>query len=148
MTGYTFTDEVRRALQVARERAVERGGEQVTPAHILLGVTSQPGSVCASVLRDLGADPAALSNRVAAALPGSSRRDIPVPADLPYTRLAKQTIEDAVTEARGLGHDYVGTEHVLLALLTPGSPVAGRLEDAGLTLLEARAALLARVPEG
>lgn len=148
MTGYNFTDEVRRALQAARERAAERGSEQVTPAHLFLGVTSRPGPVCTAMLTDLGADPSTISDRIAATLPRAANRASPAPLDLPYTRSAKQILEAAMSEARELGHGYVGAEHLLLAFLTSRSPLATTLEQAGLTLPQARIALLAHAPGG
>ena len=149
MSGYNFTDEVRKALQLARESALELGHPQVTPAHLLLGVTDRPGNVFKAVLADLGTDPTAIRRLVMVNLAADTGREsAPTGPDLPYTRRAKQVLEAAMTEARELGHGYVGAEHLLLALMVPKATVGDVFQQLGITLDQSRAALLGQVPAG
>jgi ATP-dependent Clp protease ATP-binding subunit ClpA len=101
MTGYSFTDDVRHALERAREEAAALQHAQVVPEHLLLGLTRRPGDMFAAVLKDLRADPHDLSRRMAAAATSPVVSDPPGP-DFPYTMPAKRVLELAMVEAREL----------------------------------------------
>ena len=112
MMGYNFTDRVRRSLQLAREEADRLRHGEVRPEHILLGILDDDNGVGVHALVNLGADLGALRKGIVGRMPpGTSEASGP---DLPYTRRGKQVLEDAMREARDLGHNYVGTEHLLL----------------------------------
>jgi|SRR6185437_4176191 len=112
MTGYNFTDRVRRCLQLAREEADRLRHGEVRPEHILLGILDDDNGVGVHALVHLGADLGALRKGIVGRMPpGNADASGP---DRPYTRRAKQVLEDAMREARDLGHAYVGTEHLLL----------------------------------
>lgn len=142
MNGYNFTDRVRKALMYARNESVRLHHAYVGSEHILLGLLCESDGVAAAVLRACKVDPEALRKRVEAAVrPGDPNQRIG--PDLPYTSRGKHVLETAMAEARALGYPYVGTEHLLLALLrSQDKPLAGVFADSGLTLEAARAAAL------
>ena len=137
MTGYNFTDRVRRALQLAREEAARLHHQYVGPEHILLGLIRDGQGVAARVLTNLKVDLKATKQKIEQTVkPGAARAAGP---DLPYTSRAKRILELAMTEARELDHSYVGTEHLLLGVLREGASAAAEvLTGAGVTLEKAR----------
>ncbi|HEU4629893.1 MAG TPA: Clp protease N-terminal domain-containing protein [Gemmatimonadaceae bacterium] len=139
MQGYDFTERVRRVLSGARKEANRLQHEYVGTEHILLGLAGEGEGVAAAALASLGVDRDDLRRRVEHILArGLAAR--PAPVDLPYTSRAKKVLELAMSEARELGHSYVGTEHLLLGLLREEKGIAAQvLADAGVTLDAARA---------
>jgi len=139
MNGYNFTERLRRTLAYAREEAARLHHEYVGTEHILLGLLLDDESVALSVLENSSIDRAAIRQK----LEDTVRRGKSEHADrdgLPYTSRAKKVLELAMTEARGLNHNYVGTEHVLLGLLREEKGIAAQvLTYLGLTLDAARA---------
>jgi len=146
MPGYNFTNEVRRALQRAREEAAALRHGQVAPEHLLLGLVRHPGTICSAVFKDLDVDPDALFRQMASATISPVVGEAAGP-DLPYTDSAKKVLELAMVEARDLNHDYVGTEHVLLGLLREEpSSAAAVLARAGLYVPNTRDAVKRLAP--
>ena len=146
MPAYNFSDDVRRALQRAREQAAALHHGHVAPEHLLLGLTRGPGDTCGAVLNELHVDPDALFHRMVAATTTPVESEAAGP-DLPYTDSAKKVLELAMIEASDLKYGYVGTEHLLLGLLREGfSPAALVLAGAGLTLQGTRSALTRLAP--
>jgi ATP-dependent Clp protease ATP-binding subunit ClpC len=120
-----FTDRARRALEMAQQEARRLNHEYVGPQHILLGVLKVPIGVGLSALKELGVDPDQVILTVESiALPGA---DIVSKHPLPETPRARKAIEFAVVEAQEMGHDYVGTEHLMLGLLRDQEGVAGQI---------------------
>jgi ATP-dependent Clp protease ATP-binding subunit ClpC len=142
MNGYNFTERVRKVLAMAREEAARLHHEYVGTEHILLGLIREGEGVAATVLQNLNVNPRALAQRVEEVVrPGRSR--VPPAYDLPYTSRAKRVLEESMAERRELQHSYVGTEHLLLALLREEKGIAAQvLVEAGLTLAHARAETL------
>ncbi len=139
MNGYNFTERVRKALAMAREEAARLRHEYVGTEHILLGLLREGEGVASTVLENLSIDADALAAAVEAVVkkPSGAGRTGP---DLPYTSRAKKTLELAMSEARELNHNYVGTEHLLLGLIREEKGVAAQvLADAGATLDTVRA---------
>jgi len=138
MSGYNFTERMRKVLAMAREEAIGLDNDFVSTQHILLATISEGEGNAATVLRTLGVDLGALAERVKAL----SKPGHPQPQngpDLPYTSAGKKVLELAMSEARELGHPYVGTEHLLLGLVREEKGVAARaLSEAGVGLEAAR----------
>lgn len=109
-----FTARSRAALMAAHTEAQGAGHEDVRPEHILLGVLAQEDCLAVVALRGQDVDIDALRAVAEAALP---RPGEPTDALLPYDTAARKALELSVRQALRLGHDYVGTEHILLALL-------------------------------
>jgi len=109
-----FTPRARNSLVVAHDAAVEAGNELVVPAHLVLGLLGEPDALAARSLLAEGVDLDELGQAARAALPPAV--DEP-PELVPYDAASKKALELTFREALRLGHNYVGTEHLLLALL-------------------------------
>jgi Clp amino terminal domain, pathogenicity island component len=122
-----FTPRVRTALVRSAAHARDAGAPSVGPDHVLLGVLDDPGSLAVRALEAAGAPAASLRERLAVA-PATRREG---DEHLPFTADAKLLLDRTLREALRLGHNYVGTEHVLLALLDDDGPAGNALRDAG-----------------
>ena len=127
-----FTERVRKVIYLAREEAARLQHDYIGTEHLLLGVIREGEGIAATVLNNLGVDldhiRQAVENMV------SSSGGTMTIGEIPFTPRAKRVLELAVEEARSLGHNYVGTEHLLLAVFdVPGCAAATALADAGLT---------------
>jgi hypothetical protein len=110
-----FTPRARAALMAAHDTARGARHAEVTTTHLVLGLLSQPESIAARVLVDGGHPLDEIRAAATAALPAAA-------ADggkelVPYSADAKKALELTFREALRLGHNFIGTEHVLLALL-------------------------------
>jgi hypothetical protein len=113
--GFTrFTPRARAAVVAAQEAARTAGNGEITPAHLVLGLLSQPEGLAAKALVAHGRTLDAVRQAATAALPPAAAE---VPALIPFDGTAKKAIELTFRETLRLGHDHVGTEHLLLALL-------------------------------
>lgn len=110
-----FTESAKRVIRVAQEQCVRRAHEAVDTEHVLLALVGDPTTVAGTVLHNMGVDSKRLDVELEKRIPsGSSERRISRP---PFAPGGKTLLENAMAEAAGLGHRYVGTEHLLLALL-------------------------------
>jgi ATP-dependent Clp protease ATP-binding subunit ClpC len=139
--GYNFTERVRRILAMAREESVRLNHEYVGTEHILLGLIRQGDGVAIEVMKNLSANPDQVRDTLLGVLQkGHAPR---YGGDLPYTTRAKRVLELAMTEVKSLGHQYFGSEHLFLGLLTEKTGIAAQvLVDAGVTLEKGRAETL------
>jgi ATP-dependent Clp protease ATP-binding subunit ClpA len=87
---------------------------EISTAHLALGLLTQEDSIATGALTAQGIDLAAASERLRAALPPASED---MPALVPFDVGARKALELTYREALRLGHNYIGTEHILLALL-------------------------------
>jgi hypothetical protein len=142
MNGYNFTERVRNVLAMAREESAKLNHEYVGTEHILLGIIREGEGAAVTVMENLNVDLDAIRQKLLETVkkgqPAERER-----TDLPYTSRAKKVLELAMSEARELGHKYIGTEHLLLGLLREEKGIAAQvLADAGLTLEMTRAEVL------
>jgi hypothetical protein len=107
-----FTPRARSAIVAAQNEAHRAGNAEITPDHLLLGLLADPGTLAAKLLEASAVLPDAL--RAAVTLPD---RVTEVPPLVPFGGPARKVLELTFREALRLGHNYIGTEHVLLALL-------------------------------
>ncbi len=141
MNGYNFTDRVRKILQMAREESARFHHEYVGTEHILLALVREGEGIAVAVLTNLNVDPEELRATIQGML--KEGKNLTQSQDLPYTSRAKKILEFAMTEARDLGHSYVGTEHLLLGVLREEKGLAAQgLLTVGVTLEMARAETL------
>ncbi len=132
-----FSERARRVLTIAQEEARQMNHSYIGTEHILLGLAREEEGVAAKVLNNLGVS----LNKVRSAVEFiSGRGERPSTGETGLTPRAKRVIELAIDEARQLGHNYIGTEHLLLGLLREGEGVAaGVLDSLSVTLERARA---------
>ncbi len=123
-----FTPRARSVIMAAHEEARTAGNSVITPAHLALGLLSEPKSIAAVVLGEQGVTPEAVREAMTAVLP---ERRSEVPELIPYDQDARKILELTMRQALRLGHNYVGTEHILLALLD-GENGTGPLSGLGL----------------
>jgi ATP-dependent Clp protease ATP-binding subunit ClpA len=107
-----FTPRGRNAVVFAQNAAHEAANAEITPDHLLLGVLSDPGALATVLLQRQDVDTETLRASVTLPPAGPER-----PALIPFSGPARKALELTVREALRLGHNYVGTEHLLLALL-------------------------------
>jgi hypothetical protein len=139
-----FTERVRQSLAFAREEAARLHHEYVGTEHILLGLIREGKGVAATVLQELNLEPEKIRQRVEETVK-TGKAAHATGLDLPYTSRAKQAIALAMSEARELGHNYVGTEHLLLGLLRQEKGIGAQvLVHLGANLDRARAAVRSR----
>lgn len=126
-----FTDRARKVMQLANQEAQRHRHDYIGTEHILLGLTREGGGVAFKALQHLGIDATRIRLEVEKLVtPGSEMITI---GKLPQTPRAKKAIERAMEAARDLGHNYVGTEHLLLGLIGGDSVAAQVLNDQGVT---------------
>jgi len=119
-----FTDRARRVLVLAQEEARLLNHNFIGTEHILLGLIHEGEGVAAQTLESLGISLDAAREKVEEAIgPAGS-----VPTDAPpFTPRAKKVLELSLREALQLGHNYIGTEHILLGLVREGDGMAARV---------------------
>jgi len=146
MAGYTFTDDVRRALESARQEAAARRDLEVAPEHLLLGIMRQRDGDWGAVFKVLAVDPDALSRHMASTMTTPTVGQ-DTPRDFPYTPAAMRVLEFAMVESRSLGYTWIGAEHVLLGLVREeSSPAAKILAAHQVTFQRLRDALVRWTP--
>jgi hypothetical protein len=124
------TPRTRQALDEAQAAATRLEHNFIGTEHLLLGILAVPECLAAKVLAEKGMT----TESVEAAVSELIGRGAGAGAGVPYTPRAARSMARAVVEALELGHNYIGTEHLLLALLTEEEGVAARLlRDVGLT---------------
>ena len=127
-----FTDRARRVVVLAQEEARMLEHDYIGTEHVLLGLIHEGEGVAAKALRALDVDLDTLRREVEALV---GRGQQPRPGHIPFTPQAKKVLELALRESVQLGHDYIGTEHLLLGLVREGEgPAAQVLEQRGVEL--------------
>jgi ATP-dependent Clp protease ATP-binding subunit ClpC len=140
-----FTDRARRVVVEAQHEARALGHDYIGTEHLLLGLISEGGGVGAKALESLGVNADGLRERVVGIV-GTGQHS--VTAHIPFTPQAKQVLRLALSEALRFGHNYVGTEHVLLGLIQEKDGVAAQaLADAGADLRRVRAEVVRLLAE-
>jgi ATP-dependent Clp protease ATP-binding subunit ClpA len=107
-----FTPRARNAVVAAQNAAHEAANCEITPDHLLLGVLSDPAALATVLLNRQHVDAEAI--RAAVTLPPAGAQP---PELIPFSGPARKALELTFREALRLGHNYIGTEHMLLALL-------------------------------
>ena len=118
-----FTERAKKVLMLAQQEAERLGHGYLGTEHLLLGLINEGEGVAAKALASLQVDSASVRQHVESLIgrgDGQSQQ-------IQYTPRSKKVIELAVEEARNLGHNYVGTEHLLLGLIREGEGVAAQV---------------------
>ncbi|MFI1976546.1 Clp protease N-terminal domain-containing protein [Streptomyces wedmorensis] len=109
-----FTPRARNVVMAAQNEATAARNDETLPAHLALGLLAEPEGLAAHWIASKGVTLDRVREAVTATLPPAVDE---VPALIPYDAAAKKVLELTFREALRLGHNYVGTEHILLALL-------------------------------
>ena len=120
-----FTDRARRVVVLAQEEARELGHNYIGTEHILLGLLREPEGAAAQALEALGIGLDAVRQQVRQII--GQGEGTTLPSHIPFTPRAKKVLELSLREALQLGHNYIGTEHILLGLIREGEGVAAQV---------------------
>ena len=120
---YNFTSRAKKAIEIANDVAMELGHRYIGTEHLLYGLAKEGSGVASKVLENQEITPENIID-IIIELVG---RDEPIDETLGFTPRTKRVIENAFIEARKLGYNYIGTEHILIGLLREGDSVAARL---------------------
>lgn len=119
-----FTDQARRVVVMAQEHARLVGPGHIGTEHLVLGLTDDTGTVAGRALGSLSIATANLFEQ-AVELTGAASGDLS--GHIPFTARAKQVLERSLVEAQALGHSFLGTEHILLAILADPDCTAAKM---------------------
>jgi ATP-dependent Clp protease ATP-binding subunit ClpC len=132
-----FTERGRKVIVYAREEAERLQNDYLGTEHVLLGTLREEDGIPVAVLRKMGIDVDQIRMEVERNLPSSG--NTLTFGDIPFTPRAKKVLEYAVEEARLLGHNYIGSEHLLLGLIREEEGIGGKiLRSFGVNLLGSR----------
>jgi hypothetical protein len=138
-----FTPRARNAVDAASRAARALGHNAVGPEHMLLGLFAEPDGLAGRALAEAGLDRAAVEAKVLESMPRGGEALLDNPLYMPQASLA---LQGALGEALRLGHNYIGTEHILLGLVRdPDSPATRVLGDLGVNAEWIRTRLVAMV---
>ncbi len=141
-----FTDRARKVLTLAQDEAQRFNHNYIGTEHLLLGLVREGEGVAARVLENMNVELPKVRTAVEFII---GRGDRPVVGEVGLTPRAKRVIELAIDEARRLGHNYIGTEHLLLGLVREGEGIAaGVLESLGVNLDKVRHEVIRVVATG
>jgi hypothetical protein len=126
-----FTEKARLAVVQSQEEARSHRLNEIHPEHLLLGLLAAPDSLAMQALSAQGITPEAVRAAAEAALPTAAPSDTAATSLIPFNTQAKKVLELSTREALRLGHNYIGTEHILLALLNTEGETPGPLTSLG-----------------
>ena len=122
-----FTDLARRSVVLAQESCRELRQPQINPEHLLLGISQVETGIGAQVLAHFGITPSILREFASTLSPASPGR---TDGHLPFSAESKSALESALREALALGHNFIGTEHIVLGVMrqesSPSLAIFGR----------------------
>ncbi|UCB56822.1 MAG: ATP-dependent Clp protease ATP-binding subunit [Candidatus Omnitrophota bacterium] len=142
-----FTERARKVIILAKEEAKRFNHDYIGTEHILLGLIREGEGVASAVLQNTGLNLDKIRLEIEKLVqPGPTTV---VSGDIPFTPRAKRVVELSMEEARQLGHNYIGTEHLLLGLLREGEGVAAQVLLAlGLDLNKVRTEIMELLGQG
>ena len=119
-----FTERAKMVIYIAQEEAKKLGHDFLGTEHLLYGLVTEGNGVAARALQELGVEPQAIADQIDAIVGRGEEEYAGVVTLTPRT---KKVLSLALNEARLMGHGYVGTEHLLLAMLREGQGVAAQI---------------------
>ena len=120
---YSFTNRAKKAIDLANELAIELGHNYIGTEHILYGLVKEGSGVAAKVLSNQGIEPDMVIDKIVE-LVGN---EAPITETMGFTPRSKRVIETSFIEARKLGYNYIGTEHLLIGILREADSIAARI---------------------
>lgn len=133
-----FTPRAKNVVMAAQNEARAAGNSEIGTEHLVLGLLSEPEGLAAAFIKAQGVALDTVRQEATAALPAASEEELP--ELLPYNAGARKALELTFREALRMGHNYIGTEHILLALLEHEDG-AGLLTGLGLDKATAETAI-------
>jgi ATP-dependent Clp protease ATP-binding subunit ClpA len=140
-----FTNRARHVVVLAQEEARLLNHNYIGTEHLLLGLLGEPESIAGIVLTNFGITLDLGRREVEERIHLGKKAPS---GHIPFTPRAKKTLELSLREALSLGHNYIGTEHILLGLIRENEGVAVQILRAHTDLAQLRAAVIEAVPEG
>lgn len=132
-----FTERGKKIIIYSKEEAERRGNDYLGTEHLLLAILREEDSIPVVILKKMGLSIEEIRFEVERNLPSGS--NLLTFGDIPFTPRAKKVIELTIEEARLLGHNYIGSEHLLLGIIREDEGIAGKiLRNLGANLLGAR----------
>ena len=132
-----FTERGRKVIIFAKEEAEKRQNDYLGTEHLLLAILREDDGLPVAILKKMGLTIEELRMEIERNLPAGI--NLLTFGDIPFTPRAKKVLELAVEEARLLGHNYIGSEHLLLGLIREDEGIAGKiLRNLGANLLGVR----------
>ena len=120
-----FTEKARISINKAHDEACEMGHGYIGSEHLLLGIISEGTGVGAKILENAGVTAEAVREKVKALM--GENTPINQNAELALTPRSKRILEIAAMEARRMGHNYIGTEHILVGIIRDGDGVGANI---------------------
>lgn len=136
-----FTERARKVVLFAREEAARLNHDYIGTEHLLLGLLRVGEGVAAEALRSLGVELETIRQEVEKEVqPGPAQLTM---GEIPFTPRSKKALELSMDEARSMGHNYIGTEHMLLGIIREEEGVAARvLQNLGVDLKKVREVIM------
>ena len=136
-----FTDRAKKVMNLARQEAQRFNHEYLGTEHVLLGLVQEGSGVAANVLKNMAIDLSKIRNEVEKIV--KTGPSMVTMGQLPFTPRAKKVLELSMEEASNLGHNYIGTEHLLLGLIKENEGIAAQvLLNLGVKLEDVREEVL------
>jgi ATP-dependent Clp protease ATP-binding subunit ClpC len=120
-----FNEKGKRVVQQAHKEALRLGHDVIGTEHLLLGILDEVDPACSSMFESHGVAPEEIRLQLEAVLEKGVPKEKII--DLPLSQRAKRVLDISMREARGMGVNYVGAEHILLGLLSEGEGLAGQI---------------------
>ena len=120
---YKFTKRAQKAIEIANQIAIELGHNYIGTEHILYGLSKEGSGVAAKVLENQEVTPELIGDKILELV----GKETIIDETLGFTPRTKRVIENAFIEARKLGYNYIGTEHLLIGILREGDSIAARI---------------------
>ena len=121
---YKFTKKAEQALQIANDIAMELGHNYVGTEHILYGLVKEDSGVASKVLENQNVTPEAVLDKIEELIGVGEKSGNNA---IGFTPRTKRVIENAFREARRLGSEYIGTEHLLIGIMREADSIAVRI---------------------
>ena len=120
---YKFTGRAKKSIEIANQIAMELGHNYVGTEHILYGLLKEGSGVASKVLSNQEVTPEKIIDKIEELI----GREEETGETLGFTPRTKRVVESAFIEARKLGYNYIGTEHLLIGILREGDSIATRI---------------------
>ena len=121
---YKFTSRAQKALEISNETAIEFGHNYIGTEHVLYGLAKEGSGVASKVLEEQQILPDDILRKIEELI---GREETTLEGTVGFTPRTKRVIENAFREAKRLGSDYIGTEHLLIGIMREGDSVAVRI---------------------